>query len=90
MPATSVNPDEWHTFKVGDKIISLEGGSADSDFFKMFSYPLLQGNAENALNNPLGIAVSRKMAVAFFGSPQALAGKRWKQRPERFYGYLGI
>ncbi len=73
--AVSVNPDEWHTFKVGDKIISLEGGSADSDFFKMFSYPLLQGNAENALNNPLGIAVSRKMAIAFFGSPQAAMGK---------------
>jgi ABC-type antimicrobial peptide transport system permease subunit len=73
--AVSVNPDEWHTFKVGDKIISLKGASADSDFFKMFSYPLLQGNAGNALSNPLGIAVSRKMAVAFFGSPQAAMGK---------------
>src|ERR1700722_16306813 len=28
--ATSANPDEWHTFKVGDKIISMEGASADS------------------------------------------------------------
>jgi putative ABC transport system permease protein len=73
--AASANFDEWHSFKVGDKIISMEGGSADSAFFKMFSYPLLQGNAQNALNNPKGIAISQKMAVAFFGSPQQAMGK---------------
>src|ERR1700744_5546381 len=33
---------EWHTFKVGDKSIKLGGGSADADFFKMFSFPLIQ------------------------------------------------
>src|SRR5471030_1796064 len=36
--AVSAIFDEWHSFKVGDKIISMEGGSADSAFFKMFSY----------------------------------------------------
>jgi len=66
---------EWHTFKSGEKIISMEGGAADSDFFKMFNYPLLQGTSQNALKNPSGIAISRKMAVAFFGSPQHAVGK---------------
>jgi putative ABC transport system permease protein len=73
--ATSADPDQWHTFKVGDKIISMEGASADSSFFKMFSYPLLQGTAQNALKDPSSIAVSQKMAVAFFGSPQQAMGK---------------
>ncbi len=67
--------EERHTFKVGDKILKIEGAAADSDFFKMFSYPLLQGNAQNALNNILGIAISKKMAEDFFGSAQTAMGK---------------
>jgi ABC-type antimicrobial peptide transport system permease subunit len=53
----------------------MQGGSADSAFFKMFSYPLLQGNEQNALNSPKGIAISKKMAVAFFGNPEQAMGK---------------
>jgi putative ABC transport system permease protein len=73
--ATNANMEEWHTFKVGDKIISMQGGSADSSFFKMFSYPLLQGSAQTALKDPSAIAISQKMAEAFFGGPQQAMGK---------------
>ncbi|MDB4918516.1 ABC transporter permease [Mucilaginibacter sp.] len=64
-----------NTFQVGTKILKLEGTSASADFFKMFSYPLIQGNAQTALNSPVSIALSRKMAVDFFGSPQEAIGK---------------
>lgn len=64
-----------NTFRVGTKIIKLEGNSAGADYFKMFSYPLLYGSAETALNTPVSIAISRKMAGEFFGSPQAAMGK---------------
>ncbi|MDP9081480.1 MAG: ABC transporter permease [Bacteroidota bacterium] len=67
--------ENQNTFRVGAKIIKLEGTSAGSDFFKIFSYPLLQGNAETALNSPVSIAISRKMAGEFFGSPQDAIGK---------------
>lgn len=63
------------TFQVGDKLVKLEGSRADSDFFKMFSYPLLEGDAETALANPDNIAISRKMAVIFWGSPAAAIGQ---------------
>ncbi|MDB5144321.1 MAG: Duplicated orphan permease [Mucilaginibacter sp.] len=66
---------EQHTFKVGDKIIKLEGGSADADFFKMFSYPLMQGDAQNSLRTISDISISKKMAEEFFGSPQQAMGK---------------
>ncbi|MDB5086433.1 MAG: macB 22, partial [Mucilaginibacter sp.] len=66
---------EQHTFKVGDKVLKIKGGSADADFFKMFSFPLIQGNTQTALSNPLGIAISQKMAVDFFGSPRQAVGK---------------
>ncbi len=63
------------TFQVGDKIMKEEGNHAGADFFKMFSYTLLQGNAENALKSPVSIAISRKMANDFFGGPQVAIGK---------------
>jgi putative ABC transport system permease protein len=64
-----------NTFQVGTKILKLEGTSASADYFKMFSYPLIQGNAQTALNSPVSIAISRKMAVDFFGTPQEAIGK---------------
>ena len=63
------------TFQVGDKIIKEEGSYADADFFSMFSFPLLQGKAVMALNDPSAIAISRKMALHFFDSPEAAIGK---------------
>jgi ABC-type antimicrobial peptide transport system permease subunit len=63
------------TFESNNKIIKENGNHAGADFFKMFTYPLLEGNAATALQSPVGIAVSKKMAVDFFGSPQQAMGK---------------
>ncbi len=65
----------FHTFQAGDKIIKENGASASEDFFRMFTYPLLQGNAQTALATPVSIAISKKMAEDFFGSAQAAMGK---------------
>jgi putative ABC transport system permease protein len=67
--------NENNTFMAQNKIIRFRGGAADADFFKMFSYPLLQGSAQTALSSPLSVAISRKMAESFYGSPQAAIGK---------------
>ena len=63
------------TFEVGEKIIKSEGGFADSDYFKLFSYPLLQGSPLTALNSPVSVAISDKMAKQFFGSAAEAFGK---------------
>ncbi|QJB35070.1 ABC transporter permease [Chitinophaga oryzae] len=57
-------------FASGDKIQREEGRAAGADFFEIFSYPLLEGTAREALSAPENIAISRKMATAFFGSPE--------------------
>lgn len=69
---------EWNTnntFEAGDKINKMEGSFAGEDFFSMFSYPLLQGSARSALTTIQSIAISRKMAEHFFGSPEKAIGK---------------
>ena len=73
--ASGFSRDDQGLFEVKEKIISLQGSFADSDFFKMFSYPLLQGTPTSALNNVGAIAISRKMAENFFGSPAEAFGK---------------
>ena len=70
----SAIPDKL-SFEAADKIIKEEGGFADSDYFKMFSYPLLEGSALTALNSPVSLAISDKMAKQFFGSAAAAFGK---------------
>lgn len=64
-----------NSFTLGDKVIEMEGGWAGEDYFKMFDYPLLQGDAQTALNSPSSIAVSRKMAESFFGSAESAINK---------------
>src|SRR5450432_222407 len=63
------------TFQFGEKKLKLEGSRAGKDFFKMFSYPLIAGSPATALSNMKGIAISRKMADAFFGTAQNAMGK---------------
>jgi putative ABC transport system permease protein len=61
--------NESGTFQVGEKIMTLTGAAADSDFFRIFNYRILEGTPGSALNGPKKIAISRKMAKNFFGSP---------------------
>ena len=63
------------TFEVGDKMYKLEGARASSDFFQMFDYPIIAGNAIDPLNDIGTIAISRKMAQMFFDRPQDAIGK---------------
>ncbi|MGZ3778745.1 MAG: ABC transporter permease, partial [Mucilaginibacter sp.] len=73
--AVNMGFGELSTFQVGDKVLRINGNSAGADYFKMFSYPLLQGTPETALKVPFSIAISRKMADQFFGSPENAIGK---------------
>src|ERR1700743_1099197 len=73
--ATGMGFGETSVFRVGDKSLKISGNSAGADYFKMFSYPLLQGTAQTALNTVSSIAISRKMAEEFFGSPENAIGK---------------
>lgn len=71
------------TFAVGDKIMKQEGVPAGRDIFRIFSFPLLKGDPESALNTPLSIAISRSMANRLFGSPDKAFGKTVRYQDER-------
>lgn len=60
-------PGSQSTFQVDEKVAKMNGMYAGADFFSMFSFPLIRGNASTSLNEPGGIAISEKMADYFFG-----------------------
>jgi putative ABC transport system permease protein len=73
--ATNFAWNSLSTFEANNKIIKESGNHAGPDFFKMFSYPLIEGNLTTVLQAPGEIAISKKMANEFFGSPAQAIGK---------------
>src|SRR5688500_17537202 len=73
--ATNYSWNELATFEANNKIMKRAGNYAGADFFNMFSYKVIEGSAANALQTPLDIAISKKMAEDFFGSPAKAIGK---------------
>jgi ABC-type antimicrobial peptide transport system permease subunit len=68
-------PGTQSTFEANNKVIKNFGKFAGEDFFRMFSFPLLQGTAATALHTPGCIALSHKMADEFFGSATNAIGQ---------------
>ncbi|WP_229311120.1 ABC transporter permease [Larkinella soli] len=73
--AAGLSWEEQHTFLVGNRFNKEKGRFAGADWFRMYSVPLLQGTAETALDGPNNVAISRKLARNYFGSPEAALGK---------------
>lgn len=41
---------------------------ADPNFFQMFSFPMIEGDAQTALESPNSVVITEKMAVKYFGN----------------------
>ncbi len=56
-----------HSLVTGEKKISKQGHFADPDFLKMFSFPLVKGNADKVLKDPYSIVLNESLANTLFG-----------------------
>ena len=56
-----------HGLLVGDKKLYMGGGAAGTDFFKIFQYPFVKGNANMALKDIYSIVLTESTAKALFG-----------------------
>ncbi|UBM57298.1 ABC transporter permease [Marinilongibacter aquaticus] len=48
---------------------------AENGFFDIFTFPLIEGTKNDALNEKEAIVLSEKVAIELFGSPEAAIGK---------------
>lgn len=60
------------SLEVGDKKIDEEVIFADKNFFKVFSFRLLQGDPETVLNEPSNIVLTRDASVRYFSTENAI------------------
>ncbi|MCQ6961019.1 ABC transporter permease [Mucilaginibacter aquariorum] len=56
-----------HGLLVGDKKLYMEGGAVGADFFKIFQYPFIKGNANAALKDLYSIVLTESTARTLFG-----------------------
>lgn len=58
---------------VGDqRFINEKTAWADTGFFQIFTFPLVQGNPKTALNEMFSVVLSEKLAHKYFGNENAL------------------
>lgn len=63
--------------KVGDNILPVQGYWAEPSLFRVFSFPMMEGNPETALKDPYSIVLTETAARKLFGN-QAALGKAVK------------
>jgi putative ABC transport system permease protein len=56
-----------YTVKKGTEVFDQEALRVDSNFFSVFTFPMLQGNPQNALKDPHSIVLSEEVAEKYFG-----------------------
>ena len=81
--ATNYGWNDLSTFEANNKIIKKDGNYAGQDFFKMFTYPILQGNANTALQSPVDIAISKKWRKIFLAHLKKPLAKPYATKTEK-------
>ncbi|MFT5641776.1 MAG: putative ABC transport system permease protein [Cyclobacteriaceae bacterium] len=67
-----------------------EGFFVSEDFFNIFTYPLLVGDANQVLTDKKSICISRKVAERFFGSVEAATNKQLRYNDDREFLVTGV
>ena len=75
--AAGVTPSSWFgfTLSVNETNLKEVGQFADKDFFKMFSFNLIQGNANQVLKDKDAIVISEELAKKLFNTTENVIGK---------------
>jgi putative ABC transport system permease protein len=74
--------------KQGTEIVSKQIHVADSNFFSVFSFPLLKGDPISALKQPHSVVISEKMAKEQFGTAEAMGKTMLFKNGENFDPYV--
>jgi putative ABC transport system permease protein len=76
-------------FSIGDKRITANGNMVDSGFLQMFSFPLVKGDANTALNKDYSIILTQSAAKKVFGDEEPM-GKTIKVENKENFTVTGI
>ncbi len=65
-----------HTIRQHDRLFpGIETIAVDSNFFNFFTFPLIEGNPNTALDDPNSIVLTEKLAILLFNKTEGILGK---------------
>jgi putative ABC transport system permease protein len=89
--AVTTTYENTNTLSIDDKnFISAKGMNVSADFFKLFTYPIIQGDQSAILPDKKAIAISEDLATRLFGSPENVIGKVIKLQRGEDYHVTGV
>lgn len=89
--ATRYSPGSRGIVRYGDKVLTEKITYVDGDFFKMFSFTLLKGNADKLFQNKTDVVLTPAIAEKYFGEEDPI-GKTIliDSEGEKAYTVVGI
>ncbi|WP_234573173.1 ABC transporter permease [Rhodohalobacter sp. 614A] len=91
--AATATPTDWFsgiTVSVDENRIKANGKFVGQDFFKIFSYKLIQGDKEQVLSDINSIVLSEDLAKRLFGSAENAVGKAVEWQKAQQFQVSGI
>ncbi|MEQ8361937.1 MAG: ABC transporter permease [Cyclobacteriaceae bacterium] len=81
---------EPFTLSIKDHNVKAKGYHVGSDFFTMFSYPLVHGQADQVLDEKFSIVISRDLAKKLFGEEENVVGKTVELQHDKSFIVSGV
>lgn len=88
--AAAASWTDLYTLSVDDKNIEANGLYVGKDYFNIFTYPLIQGNENQVLNDKNAIVISEELAISLFNTTKNIIGKAIEFQHERQFLISGI
>jgi putative ABC transport system permease protein len=79
-----------YTISLKDHNVKAKGFHVGKDFFNMFSFPLIQGEAGEVLKDKLSMVISRSLARKIFGNESNVLGKMVELQHEKSFQITGV
>ena len=79
-----------YTLSVKDHNVKAPGYHVGKDYFKIFSYNLVQGDASTVLEDKFGMVISRDLAKKLFGTEENVLGKMVELQHEKTFHVTGV
>ena len=91
----AVAPPEWRGFdrfilSVGEKNIKTAGQYAGKDYFNIFSYDLVYGDADRVLADKNSVVISEDLAMKLFNTTQDVVGRAIEFQHEKEFLVSGV
>lgn len=78
------------TLSIEDHNVKADGYHVGEDYFNIFSYTLLQGTADQVLEDKYSMVISKSLAIKLFGTDQDVVGKSVELQHSKIFKVTGV